>query len=115
MLCLRDEATTPIGSLDYRQVHYGPPGGSSAFEIGIELLLEQRGKGYGSEAQASLTAYLFAVFPVARVQASTDLENVAEQRALEKAGFTREGALRRAQWRMGAHHDLVMYSKLRGE
>ena len=72
VLCLRDESTTPIGGLDYRQVHFGPPGGSITFKIGIELLLEQ-------------------------------------------AGFTREGVLRQAHWRMGVHHDLVMYSKLRGE
>jgi RimJ/RimL family protein N-acetyltransferase len=38
-----------------------------------------------------------------------------EQRALEKAGFTREGVLRQAQWRSGGWHDQVMYSKLRGE
>ena len=50
VLCLRDESTTPIGGLDYRQVHFGPPGGSITFEIGIELLLEQRRKGFGSEA-----------------------------------------------------------------
>ena len=37
------------------------------------------------------------------------------QRALEKAGFTREGVLRKAQWRNGDWHDLVVYSKLRGE
>jgi hypothetical protein len=43
----------------------------------------------------------------------TDVENIAEQRSLEKAGFTREGILRHAQWRAGAHHDLVSYSMLR--
>ena len=48
-----------------------------------------------------------------RVQASTDLENVAEQRALERAGFVREGLLRGAQWRLGAFHDLVGHSRLR--
>jgi RimJ/RimL family protein N-acetyltransferase len=41
--------------------------------------------------------------------------NAAEQRALERAGFTREGVLRHAQFREGGFHDLVLYSKLRGE
>ena len=50
-----------------------------------------------------------------RVEASTDITNSAELRALEKAGFTREGVLRKAQWRNGDWHDLVVYSKLRGE
>ena len=53
--------------------------------------------------------------PIERVEASTDVENVPEQRALERAGFTREGVLRRAQWRAGDWHDVVLYSKLRGE
>jgi RimJ/RimL family protein N-acetyltransferase len=35
--------------------------------------------------------------------------------ALEKAGFAREGILRHAQFREGGFHDLVLYSKLRGE
>jgi RimJ/RimL family protein N-acetyltransferase len=52
---------------------------------------------------------------VQRVEASTDVENVAEQRSLEKAGYQREGVLRRAQYRAGDWHDLVVYSVLRGE
>ena len=62
-----------------------------------------------------LARYLFDTYTVERVEASTDVENTGEQRALERAGFTREGILRHAQWRAGAWHDLVLYSKLRGE
>jgi RimJ/RimL family protein N-acetyltransferase len=52
---------------------------------------------------------------VERIQASTEAANAAEQRALEKAGFTREGVLRRACFRGGAWRDMVVFSKLRGE
>lgn len=104
-----------IGSVSYRQVAYGPNSGSQAYAIGISLVATQRGYGYGTEAQRLLPAYLFDTYPIARVQAETDVTNLAEQRSLEKAGFTREGILRQAQWRTGARHDLVMYSKLRGE
>jgi RimJ/RimL family protein N-acetyltransferase len=41
--------------------------------------------------------------------------NIAEQRALEWAGFTREGVLRGACFRAGAWRDMVMYSVLRAE
>src|SRR6266567_2788049 len=34
-----------------------------------------------------------------RIEAATEVGNVAEQRALEKAGFTREGVLRGSGWR----------------
>ncbi|MFE9450159.1 GNAT family N-acetyltransferase [Streptomyces sp. NPDC006739] len=43
------------------------------------------------------------------------MANIAEQRALEWAGFTREGILRGACFRAGAWHDMVMYSVLRAE
>jgi len=40
---------------------------------------------------------------------------VAEQRALEKANFLREGIARHAQFRAGQWRDLVVYSRLRGD
>lgn len=104
-----------IGSVSYRQVAYGPNQGSQAYAIGIGLVAAQRGHGYGAEAQRLMAGYLFDTYPIARIEAETDVTNLAEQRSLAKAGFTREGVLRQAQWRAGARHDLVMYSKLRGE
>lgn len=104
-----------IGSVSYHQVVYGPNEGSRPYNIGITLALEQRGKGYGVEAQYLLADYLLSTYPVMRIEAATDVTNISEQRALEKAGFTREGVVRRAQWRSGDWHDLVIYSKLRGE
>jgi RimJ/RimL family protein N-acetyltransferase len=104
-----------VGVVSYHQERYGPNDGSVAYNIGINLLPEQRGKGYGSEAQRLLAAYLLATYPIMRVEASTDMENIAERRALEKAGFTQDGVMRKAQWRAGEWHDIVVYSKLRSE
>jgi aminoglycoside 6'-N-acetyltransferase len=109
------ESEQVVGDVSYRQVRYGPGQASIAYNFGIVLASEHRGKGYGVEAQQLLAAYLFSVYPIMRVEASTDITNHAEHRALEKAGFTREGVLRKAQWRNGDWHDLVVYSKLRGE
>ena len=105
----------PLGDVTYHQQRYGPNEGSITYNIGIALAPRHRGKGYGVEAQALLAAYLFDTYPIMRVEASTDITNIPEQHALEKAGFTREGIARKAQWRSGAWHDLVLYSKLRGE
>lgn len=104
-----------VGKVGYHQRLHAPSEGSRAYNIGISLVAGQRGKGYGSEAQKLLAAYLFATYPIARVEATTDIDNLREQRALEKAGFSREGVLRKACWRAGDWHDMVMYSKLRGE
>ena len=79
------------------------------------MLPEARGRGVGTAAQRMLVRYLFAHTQVNRIDANTDLTNVAEQRALEKAGFTREGVLRGAQFREGTYHDMVLYSILRHE
>jgi RimJ/RimL family protein N-acetyltransferase len=114
-LLITDGEDRPLGTVGWHQVLYGPNSGSIALDIGISLRPEFQGQGHGSRAQRMLADYLFATFPVHRVQASTDVANVAEQRALERAGFTREGIHRGAQWRVGAWHDLVSYSRLRDD
>jgi RimJ/RimL family protein N-acetyltransferase len=90
---------------------------TSAFywNIGIGLLPDARGKGVGTEAQRQLVHYLFAHTPVQRIEADTDVGNTAEQRALEKAGFTREGVLRGIVFRDGQWRDLVRYAVLRDD
>jgi RimJ/RimL family protein N-acetyltransferase len=102
-----------VGDMSWHAEWYGPTAGSRALNIGIALTAESRGRGVGSRAQRLLAEHLFATTDVTRVEASTDVENIAEQRALEKAGFTREGVLRSAQARADGLHDLVVYSILR--
>ena len=104
-----------LGDVSWHTVRYGPNEESRALNIGIALVPAARGHGYGGEAQRLLAETLFELFDIARVEASTDIENLAEQRSLEKAGFTREGVLRGAQFRGGGYHDLVGYSILRSD
>jgi RimJ/RimL family protein N-acetyltransferase len=101
-----------IGTMSWHAVHYGPTVGSRAWSMGIALAPQWRGQGWGSLAQRLLGDHLLA--SAHRVEASTDVDNVTEQRSLEKAGFHREGVLRAAQMRAdGRHHDLVMYARTR--
>lgn len=109
----RLDTGAPAGTVGWRKTHYGPGERSEAWNIGISLIPEARGLGFGSEAQRMLADYLFASTSIDRVEASTDVDNVAEQRALEKGGFVREGILRGAQFRQGTRHDLVNYARLR--
>ncbi|WP_067170706.1 GNAT family N-acetyltransferase [Microtetraspora niveoalba] len=88
---------------------------SHYWEIGLIVAPEFRGKGYGTEAQRRLVRYLFEHTTANRIQASTEIENIAEQRALEKAGFTREGVLRGCGFRAGAWRDGVLYSVIRSD
>jgi RimJ/RimL family protein N-acetyltransferase len=109
------EGNLPVGTVGWHAVFYGPGPGSMAWNIGIDLIPDGRGRGYGTEAQRLLADYLLAVTQVNRVEASTDIENLPEQRSLEKAGFKREGVTRGSQYRAGGYHDLVVYSRIRSD
>jgi RimJ/RimL family protein N-acetyltransferase len=105
--------TERLGLVSWRKI---PTGRSSyCWEIGIALAPDARGHGYGTQAQRMLVSYLFAHTVANRIQAGTEITNVAEQRALEKAGFTREGVLRGTVFRGGAWRDGILYSILRHE
>lgn len=101
-----------LGLVNWRRSPVAAPG-AHCWEIGIILVPEARGQGYGTQAQRLLSRYLFAHTTVHRIWAGTEAGNIAEQRALEKAGFTREGITRAAAWRDGAWRDGVTYSRLR--
>ena len=105
----------PVGAIDWRPSMYGPPPESMAYQFGISLLPEVRGRGYGPQAIRLLADYLFEHTNVNRVEGSCDVENVPSQRAMLKAGYTYEGTIRKAQWRHGAYHDLMLFGRLRGE
>jgi [ribosomal protein S5]-alanine N-acetyltransferase len=85
----------------------------TAYEFGIVLWPEHRGHGVGTKAQRLLVDYLFSNTSVHRLQAFTETENIAEQRALEKAGLQREGVLRGLFFRAGRWRDSVLYARLR--
>jgi RimJ/RimL family protein N-acetyltransferase len=105
---------TIIGTMSWHAVTYGPNLESRAWNIGITLAPAARGNGFGGEAQRLLADYLFTQTRANRIEAQTDVENVAEQRALGKAGFVREGVARGAQFRHGTWHDLVTFAITRG-
>lgn len=109
-----DGSRTPVGDLSAHAVWYGPSPGSRAMNIGISLVAEHRGRGIGAAAQRLLAEELHAR-GVVRVEASTDVANVAEQRSLAKAGFTFEGVARQSQARADGLHDLQVWSHVAGD
>ena len=100
-----------VGTMSAHPVWYGPTRGSMAMNIGIALAPEHRGRGIGRVAQAEIARLLHAR-GVHRVEASTDIANIAEQRALAAAGFAFEGVARGAQVRADGRHDLQVWSHL---
>ena len=99
------------GSVSWRRRETAPA--SHCWVLGIGLFPEARGHGYGTQAHRLLVRYLFAHTTVHRIEATTEAGNIAEQKVLEKTGFTREGVLRGIRWRDGAWRDELLYSILR--
>ena len=84
-------------------------------EIGYAVIPDERGKGYGTEAIELMVDYLFLTKDIVRIQAVVNVDNLSSIKALENAGFKREGRLRRALWVRGVWKDAYIYSILREE
>jgi RimJ/RimL family protein N-acetyltransferase len=80
--------------------------------IGMRLLPEARGKGYGTDTVAVLRHYAFVVRGLHRLQIETLTDNAAMIRAAEANGFVREGVLRSSSWVMGQFVDQVLFGLL---
>jgi [ribosomal protein S5]-alanine N-acetyltransferase len=71
------------------------------------------GKGIATAAARTMASYAFQAFPFARLEAPVFAWNPASMRVLEKAGFSREGVLRRSVFKDGQLIDSVLYARLR--
>jgi RimJ/RimL family protein N-acetyltransferase len=105
---------TLAGIVSWRTIKVGGPDGG-CLEIGALLFPEHRSPGLGTAAQRLLTEYLFATTLANRLQAITDTENLAEQRALERIGFQHEGVMRGLAFIGGRWRDGVLYARLRDD
>ena len=83
--------------------------------VGFGVAPDKRFKGNATEAASIIVDYLFLTNDIVRVQADTGTENKASQRVLEKAGFQKEGTIRRHFFSTGKWRDSLLYSILREE
>ncbi|GAB2289708.1 hypothetical protein Dimus_024017 [Dionaea muscipula] len=101
----------PIGaiSVSYEEEHSSRCRG----EIGYVLAADYWGKGIATRAVNLVASSIFIEWPhLERLQGLVDVENTASQRVLEKAGFQREGVLRKYLMQKGQIRDMVMFSLL---
>jgi RimJ/RimL family protein N-acetyltransferase len=104
-----------LGVVSWHQTGWGRTRACAAWNLGIRLLPAARGRRVGVAATALLTRHLFATTDLDRVEAATEVENRPAWRALEGAGFQREGVVRGAQLRGGVRRDMVLYGFLRSD
>lgn len=81
--------------------------------IGCNLLPEYWNQGYGTEIFRLLLRLAFPVLQLERAEAMVLAENAGACRALEKAGMTLEGVLRRHCRKEGQYRDLRIYAMIR--
>jgi [ribosomal protein S5]-alanine N-acetyltransferase len=84
----------------------------SKAEIGYWLAEPHWGKGLMPEALQAVVAFAVGPLGLHRIYAATSTGNPASQRVLEKAGFTKEGTLRKHCLLHGQWVDSVMYGRL---
>ncbi len=68
---------------------------SHKVEIGYVMNRAHQGKGYMTESTRAVIDWALGQPSIYRVYATTDVDNIASQRVLEKAGMQREGLLRK--------------------
>jgi RimJ/RimL family protein N-acetyltransferase len=81
-------------------------------EIGYWMAAEARRRGIGARATRMLAVWALSSLGLERLELLANPANEASQRLAERAGFTREGTLRRYRRRHGEREDLVMFSLL---
>jgi RimJ/RimL family protein N-acetyltransferase len=83
-------------------------------EIGYWMGPADRRHGYVTEAVRAVAEYAFGL-GLYRLELLAATGNVASQRVAERAGFTREGVLRKARWVPGGRSDMVIFGLLKEE
>lgn len=82
-------------------------------EVGYWLGEPFWGKGIMTDALTAVCDHVFRNYDVIRLSAPVFAWNGASARILEKAGFQREGVMRRAVTKDGATTDLLIFGKVR--
>lgn len=74
-------------------IAFGSPsqGGKQDMEIGYGLHPDYWGQGYITEAAELICEYLFQRYPIEKITAYADLDNIGSQRVLAKCGFQNAG------------------------
>lgn len=107
---IRNEKGRLIGCIG-RQMLYGSAGHTD--EVGYWLARSYWGMGIMTEVVKVFCDYWFEQGTIIRFTAAVFAHNQASARVLEKAGFEREGYLRKHYYKNGEYLDGILYAKLK--
>jgi len=80
--------------------------------IGLVINSKARSLGIGKIVTKEICRYIFDNYPIARIEADTDIGNIAAQKVLELSGFEKEGILRKYRFHHGQYRDSVLFSMI---
>ena len=107
--CVTGPAGQLLGSLSLHRIDLD----QRDAEIGYWTVPAARGRGIAVRAVETVLHWGFTDLEVCRVQLFHAVENTASARVAEKAGFTREGRLRRShRYDDGQWHDELLWARL---
>ncbi|KAK6913961.1 GNAT domain [Dillenia turbinata] len=98
----------PVGAISVKP-YFGNDGCRA--QVGYGLAFKYWGKGIATRAVELAAMIVFKEYPnLERLEGLVDVDNVGSQRVLEKAGFVREGVLRKYMIMKDNCRDMVMFS-----
>ena len=84
-------------------------------ELGFWLLPQFWGRGFGTEAVASMLNFAFAELELNRMEALVEQDNASSERLLLRLGFVKEGVLRECEYKDDNFIDIAVFSLLSEE
>jgi ribosomal-protein-alanine N-acetyltransferase len=97
-----------VGFVNYNKIEDG-------FKCEIDIILghpDYLGKGYGTDALKVFIQYLFSKLSIVRVWVTPWIENKRAIKAYRRAGFRKEGVLKKADHTDGEYRDLVLMAAI---
>ncbi|MBL7818463.1 MAG: GNAT family N-acetyltransferase [Saprospiraceae bacterium] len=82
-------------------------------EIGYWIAQSVRNQGIMTHVLRGLTEFIFQTTHLVRLEATVFAPNIASQKALEKAGYEREGFARKFHIKDGVPLDVFLFSKVK--
>ena len=111
VICLLDDGR-PIGTIGFHHIDFENGKGEFGITIGEK---DEQNKGYGTDALNALCDFGFGALRLERIDLHVYAGNDRAMRSYQKAGFTLEGTLRRAQFQEGRFLDVNRMALLRDE
>lgn len=111
IICKREDLT-PIGDISYRNWNKR----NRSAELGIEIgEIEERGRGYGSDAVNNFIEFMFNFLNLNRIELTTLPDNKRSISLYNKIGFKEIGIMREASFdsRKGSYSDVLYMDLLR--